>query len=44
MIKHRDRLFQKKKDDPSNSQTEGTFFEDNLNNMKKTWQGIKKTY
>ena len=64
MIKHRDRLFQKKKDDPSNSQIEGTyklfrnritreikkakkeyfkqFFEDNLNNMKKTWQGIKK--
>ena len=63
MIKHRDRLFQEKKDDPSNFYIKGTyklfrnritgeikkakkeyfkqFFEDNLNNMKKTWQGIK---
>ena len=63
MIKHRDRLFQEKKDDPSNFYIKDTyklfrnhitreikkakkeyfkqFFEDNLNNMKKTWQGIK---
>ena len=63
MIKHRDRLFQEKKDDPSNFYIKGTYklfcnritreikkakmeyfkqlFEDNLNNMKKTWQGIK---
>ena len=64
MIKHRDRLFREKKDDPSNFYiNKGTytlfrncitreikkakkeyfkqFFEDNLNNMKKTWQGIK---
>ena len=58
MIKHRDRLFQEKKDDPSNIYIKGTyklirnlitreikkvkkeyfklFFEDNLNNRKKT--------
>ena len=64
MIKHRDRLFHKKKDNPLNQQIKNAynlfrnritreirkekkkyykeFFENNLNNMKKTWQGIKE--
>ena len=64
MINHRDRLLQKKKENPLNNRIKSVYnlfrnrvtreikkakklyykeyFESNLNNMKKTWQGIKE--